>query len=406
MNVFGLNITLSRKGTLTPDDPAFWDRLDGMIGNTVKSGASVTTTSALEVTAVLGCVRVLAEGIAQLPLKVYRETEAGGKAPAREHPAFKILHRRPNDWMTSFEFREMMMIHTVLTGAGLAFKNMVNGKLYELIPLVPGQVRVTQAADFTLSYEVRDGQGKVVGTYGQDQILHLRGPSWDGWSGLNAVRLAREAIGLSMAGEEASARLHSNGTRPGGLISFEGKLDDEARTRLKESWAEHQQGVKNAFKTVVLDNGAKFTPFAMTAEDAQTIETRRFQIEEICRAFRVFPQMVMQADKASTYASAEQFFLAHVIHSLGPWIERWEQRLDADLLGNEDGLFTRFAVEGLLRGAAKDRSEFYAKGISAGWLTRNEARKLEDLDPIDGLSDPLTPMNMAPGGTTGDENND
>jgi HK97 family phage portal protein len=259
-------------------------------------------------------------------------------------------------------------------------------------PLV-GSVIPMQAADYELTYQVTDRDGTVT-TYPRDQILHLRGPSWNGFAGMNAIHLAREAIGLAIATEETHARLHSNGAKPGGLLSFEKELGKAAKDRLKALAAENLAGLGNAFKTLVLDNGAKWTPFTMTGVDGQHIETRKFQIEEICRDLGVFPQMVGHSDKTSTFASAEAFFLAHVIYSLQPWIENWQQVFARDLFPDEDDISAEFSVQGLLRGDHKTRAEFYAAGIVNGYFTRNEVRKWENLNPIEGLDEPLIPLNM------------
>jgi HK97 family phage portal protein len=226
-------------------------------------------------------------------------------------------------------------------------------------------------------------------------VFHLRGPSWTGAAGLDALQVAREAVGLAIATEETHAALHANGTQPGGVLSVKGSLDDAARARLKESWAQYQGGLANRFKTAVLDMDSTWTPLGMKGVDAEHLDTRRFQIEEICRDLKVFPQMVGYADKTATFASAEAFFLAHVIHTLNPWIENWEQSLARDLFPDEDDIVAKFCMQGLLRGDNAARATFYASGITNGWLTRNEARRLEDLNPIEGLGEPLLPLNMS-----------
>lgn len=366
--------------------------LDGSHGT--KVGAKVTTQTALQVATVLACARVLAEGVAQVPLKVYRESADGrSKAAAKDHPAYNILWRRPNEWMTSFEFRETMMYHTALAGNAYAFKNEVDGQLAELIPFMPNQVRVVQGEHYTLTYEIRvDGQ--LIGVYPRERMLHTRGPSWGGAVGMDVITLAREAIGLTMAIEESQGALYKHGGRPPGIITTDNTIDPAVVERVRESWQAIYGGPSNRGKVPVLDSGLKYMSMAMTGEDAQTIDNRKFQIEEICRALRVFPQMVMHTDKTSTYASAEQFFIAHVIHSLGPWFERLEQVYDRDLLDGPGELFAKHNVAGLLRGDAKSRAEYYKSGINDGWMTRNEARSFEDMDALDGLDKPLVPMNM------------
>ncbi len=371
-----------------------WEKLLGEPAS--KSGQTVSIDRALGVSVVFGCARAIAEGLAQMPLKLYREKDRG-KEPARTHALYRLLAVQPNEWMTSFELVEALTLHTVLTGNGFAFINRVRGTVRELIPLVPNLVTVRRGPDYTLSYDVRDSAGGSI-TIPRENMLHLRGPSWNTYVGLDIVQQAREAIGLAMATEESHARLFSNGAQPGGILSTDVQLGDKAIERLKEQWRATFEGTANRFKTAVLDNGFKFHPLSMNGVDAQHLETRKHQIEDICRAFRVFPLMVMHADKTSTFASSEQFFLAHVVHTLEPWVRRWEMAIQRDLIGAaEEGFFAKFSMQSLLRGDHKTRAAFYGAGIKDGWLTRNEAREREDLDPLDGLDEPLRPLNMGPG---------
>lgn len=369
-----------------------WEKLLGTPSS--KAGVSVNVETSLKVTTVLAAARVLMNGVAQVPLKLYREKPDGSKVVAKDHPVHKLLWRRPNEWMTSFEFRQVMMLHAVLQNNAYAWigRGGTKRNVVEIIPIC-GKVTPKQADDYTLTYEISDRHGHI-GTYPREEILHLRGPSWNGFAGMDAIQLAREAIGLAIATEETHGKLHSQGARPGGLISVEGELKKDARARLKAALEERVEGLQNAFKTLVLDQNAKWTPFGMSGVDAQHLETRRFQIEEICRALGVFPQMVGYADKTATFASAEAFFLAHVIHTLQPWIENWEQVLARDLFPDDDDLIAKFSLQGLLRGDSEARAELYASGIINGWMVRNEARQFEELNPLPGLWEPLVPLNM------------
>jgi len=375
-----------------------WEML--LRGPAANSGARVNTRTALGVSTVLSCCRVLAEGIAQVPFQLLQEDEDGRKRKAKDHPVYKLLWRRPNDWMTSFEFRETMMYHALLAKGGFAIINRVGGEIVELIPVLPDTVTPRQGTHYQLSYIVRLPDGSELEVPRQNMFV-LRGPSWDGFQGMEMIDLAREAIGLAIATEENHARFHANGAKTAGLISMAGTLSDAARAQLKKSFEESTLK-SNAYRTIVLDNGAKYERMAMSGVDSQHIETRRMQVEEICRGFRVFPQMVgFSGNTTTTYASAEQFFSAHVIHSLGPWAERWEQAADRDLLSEAEkdgGHYTKLHLRGLQRGDAAARSAYYKSGIVDGWLTRNEARAEEELDPIDGLDEPLIPLNMAEAG--------
>ena len=375
-------------------------------GMGTKSGASVSHQSALEVPAVLSCVRVISEGVAQVPFKVYRQV--GDKImPAAEHPLYRVLHRKPNGWMTSFELRETMTIHCVMTGDAYAFINRVRGEVRELIPLPPGTVTVKQKDNYRLEYQITAPSGKTM-TVPQEAVWHWRGPSWDAVSGLDVVKMAREAIGLAMSAEESQARMQKNDAAISGTYSVEGTLNAEQYKAMR-AWLDKEfDGAANLGKTKLLDRNAKFHPQSMTGIDAQLLETRKHQIEEICRAFRVMPIMAGYSDKAATYASAEQMFLAHVVHTLSPWYERIEQSAECNLLNEKevaDGYFVKFNAAGLMRGSHKDRSEYFAKALGSGgspaWMTVDEIRSLEELNPMGGdaamLPKPTNvPSNAAP----------
>lgn len=368
-----------------------WARLMGQETSS-KAGVAVNIDSALKVSTVFACLRVLANGIAQVPLKLYREAADGSKDVARDNPVHKLIWRRPNPWMTSFEWRQMSMFHAVLTGAAVSYVGRARGQPRELIPLVPGTFKLCQGPDRAITVELNETNG--VRRLGSDEVFILRGPMWTGVAGLDALHYAREAIGLAIATEETHAALHANGAQPGGILAVKSALDDGAKKRLKTSWQEYQTGLRNKFRTAVLDMDASWTPLAASGVDNQHLETRRYQVEEICRDLGVFPQMVCHTDKTATFASSESFFQAHVIHDLNPWVENWEQALALYLFPEDDTLQAKFSMQGLMRGDNKTRAEFYASGIVNGWLSRNEARRLEDLNPLPGLDEPLLPLNM------------
>ncbi len=366
-----------------------------------KAGVSVTVLSAIRVSTVLSCTRVLAEGIAQLPCILYRRDPSGGKLPALDHPLYRILHRQPNEWMTSFEFRELMMWHAVLARGGYAYINrgVSGGQVRELLPLAAGSCVPIKLGNFEVAFEISDADG-IIGRFPAKDILRLRGPSWDGVNAIDIVREAREAIGLAIATEEAHARLHSNGMQAGGILSLEPGLSEEARNRIIKQVKDQKAGLFHAFKTLVLDKGASFSAMSMKGVDNQHLETRRFQIEEVCRALRVFPQMVGHTDKTATFASAEAFFQAHVTHSLMPWGERFEQVCARDLFPADDNLLVELNYRGLMRGSSKDRSEYFGKALGAGgspaWMTQDEVRAEEGLNPKGGDAAALPKPTSAP----------
>ena len=356
-------------------------------GRPSRSGVNVNAERALEVATVLACVRVIANGVAQVPWRLYRE-EGDQRGIASGHALHRAIYRRPNPWQTSYEMRETMMYHALLTGNAYAFVSRVGARqeVAEIIPIDPGRVFVEQLDDYRLRYTVAGKKTRQV--FPQEAIWHLRGPSWNGWQGFDAVRLARDAIGLTISLENSQADFQKNGAKTSGMYSVSSKLSPE-KYELLRKWFEQEMGNDGAYRPLILDDGAKYTPFTMTGVDQQLIETRKHQIEEICRGFGVMPIMVGHADKTATYASAEQMFLAHVVHTLDPWYQRIEQSADNQLLSDEDqaaGYYTKFSPNALMRGAARDRAEFYVRALGTtqqpGWMTRNEVRALEELDPV------------------------
>lgn len=357
-----------------------------------KSGATVNWRTALETTTSLACGRVIAEGLAQVPCRVMK-SDGTIRLPAMNVSLYGLLHDSPNEWMTAYEYRETMGLHLVFCGNHFSFINWYNGKVAELLPFEPQQVTVKRDG-WNLSYEVNTDDGKKY-TVPPANMWHVRGPSWNGWMGLDGVKLARESIGLAMATEEAGAALFRNGSQPSGLLSTEQALNPTKAAELRESWEASNAGV-NKLRTAVLWGGMKWTPMSYQNDQMQYNETRKFQVEEICRAFRVMPIMVGYSDKTATYASAEQMFIAHVVHTMGPWYQRIEQSANLNLLSpteREAGLYVKFVVNGLMRGAAKDRAEFYSKALGSGgspaWMTPDEIRELEELNPKGGKASEL-----------------
>lgn len=360
-------------------------------GTESKSGAVVNWKTALEVSTVLACVRSISNGVSQVPWPVYH-TDGVNRVVARDHPLYPLLAVRPNNWQTSFTFRETIMYHVLLTGNAFVWKGMVGRarKLVALEPIEPGRVTVEKDVDGTLTYKVRADDG-TIGELSADEVWHIRGPSWNSWLGMDSVKLARDAIGLSIATADAHSDMHKGGARISGLLSMTEKIGQEKFEFLSAWLDRHSEGGDRAGRPIVLDNGAKWTPFGMSGVDAQHLETRKHQIEEICREFGVMPIMVGHADKTATYASAEQMFLAHVVHTLDPWYRRLEQSADANLLTEQEraeGYYTKFTTNALMRGAAADRAAFYVAALGTtqqpGWMTKNEVRALEELDPVQG----------------------
>ena len=355
------------------------------------AGVTVNWKTALQVATMLACCRVVAEGVSQIPYRVYQET-ASGKKVAKDHPLNRMIYRRPNGWQTSFEFRETIIFQLMLTFNAYVFVNRVGTarEVREMIPIEPGRVTAEQRDDYSIIYKVR-GKNGAEQVFGQDAIWHLRGPSWNTWTGMDATALAANALGLSISLEQGQSDAQKNGVQTTGVFSVKEKLSAEKFAQLAAWMDKHMPGGDRAGKPMILDMEADFKRILMSAVDQQLIETRKHQIEEICRGARVWPIMVGHAgDQSPTFASAEQFFLAHVVHTLMPWYSRIEQSADVNLLSQAEidaGYYTKFTPNALMRGAAKDRGEFYAKALgsggSKGWMTQNDVRALEDLDRSD-----------------------
>jgi HK97 family phage portal protein len=375
------------------------------IGGQSKTGLSVNELTALRVAAVFACCRVITEDIGKLPLRLMQELPGGGKKERRDHPLHRLLYRRPNEWQTSIEWRMTMLLHALLKKAGYSLINRgASGAVLELIPLLPGTVTPRQLPDWTLVYDVTDGRGGTI-TLPRENVHVLHGLSWNGYSALELIQQGGEAIGLAMAAEQTQALMHGNGAKPGGTLSTDAVLTPEQINRLKEQFAANYSGVQIAFRTLLLDNGLKFEPWNMTGVDGQHIETRKFQTEEICRLMRVFPQMIGASSAVPTYASAESFFGAHVGHTLQPWVAMWEQAILRDLITEEEaraGLVVDFDMDALLRGSADQRAQYYESAIArAGWMSRNEARLREGLNPLPGLDVILPPTGSTSPGEPG-----
>jgi HK97 family phage portal protein len=378
-------------------DEPFWKDLISLGAS--RSGRSVTLASSLEVMAVLGCVRVISEDVAQVPLKLFRKRSDGGSDIETEHPLADLLDVGPNDFQTSFDFIENLTIQAALGGNFYSFKNKVRGDLKEIIPFPPGTVR-EDWKNFVPTYwcSMQNGEQK---DFPAEAIWHVRGPSIDTKTGMAAIHQAREAIGLAMAAEDAHAKLHANGVQTTGIYSVDATLSPEQYLQLS-NWIARQLSGENRFKPFVLDRGATFSPSGMSGVDAEHVATRKHQVEEICRALRVMPIMIGQADKAATYASAEQMFIAHVKYTLQPWFRRIEKSIDKYLLSREDrkrGIYAKFLPNALMRGSAKDRAEFYYKMWQMGTLNPNEIRAMEEQNPYKGGEIYRVPLNMGDSNT-------
>jgi HK97 family phage portal protein len=355
---------------------------------------AVTWQTALQASVVLACARVIAEGMSQIPFRLLR-TDGLMREPAVDHPLHALIEWGPNDWQTTPEVFDQIGMHLALMGNAYVLVTRSRGQIVELLPWQPQAVEVT-ATPSGIRYvlELQDGRRQQVPA---DDIWHLRGPSWDGVLGLDVVRLARESIGLSLAAERSVTSSMQNGSRLSGILTTEQALSKDQRDHLRESWQASQAGAANAGRIAVMSSGMKFQPMSTSAVDAQQLESRKFQIEEVCRAMRVLPAMVGATDKATTYASAEAMFQAHVTHTLGPWYRRVERSAAKFLLTEQErasGMYFKFSEQGLMRGDTAARSAFYTALFNVGALSPNEIRGLEDMNPYPAGDVWRVPMNM------------
>ena len=352
------------------------------------SGKQVTERSAMQMTAVYSCVRILSEAVAGLPLHLYRYKEGGGKEKAIDLPLYRLMHDEPNPEMSSFVFRETLMTHLLLWGNAYA-QIIRNGKgeVIALYPLMPNKMRVERDENGSLYYEYihssdeADTMKNTTVRLTPYNVLHIPGLGFDGLVGYSPIAMAKNAIGMAIACEEYGAKFFANGAAPSGVLEHPGVIKDPQKVR--EAWQSQFGGSANSNKVAVLEEGMKYTPISISPEQAQFLETRKFQINEIARIFRVPPHMVGDLEKSS-FSNIEQQSLEFVKYTLDPWVMRWEQSLSRALFTEEEKktLFFKFNVEGLLRGDYQSRMNGYATARQNGWMSANDIRELENMDKI------------------------
>ncbi len=367
----------------------------GVLHNTMTEtapGVVVTDDSAMRFAAVHSCVRVLSEDIASLPLHLYQRTKDGGKERLRHHPLYEILHDRPNPEMTAVSFVQALMVNLLLTGNAYAFIEFSQaGQVMGLWPLLSDIVEPYRADSGLIRY--RAGQADL-SAY---EVLHIPGMSFDGLVGLSPIGYARESIGLGMAAEQFGSKFFRNGTHLGGVITDPGVMDDVQFERAKAQFGAMYKGLQNAHSIPILEKGATYTPIGIPPEDAQFLETRKFQRTEIAAIYRVPLHMIGDLEHA-TFSNIEHQDLAYLQRSLLPWLVRIEQAMNTKLLtGNERRrLFVEHDTGNFLRGDTQSRMQAYATAIQSGIMSPNEARVKENLNPVEGGDVILLPMNMRP----------
>lgn len=354
------------------------------------TGQNVNQASSMTYSAVWAAVRAISEGVASLPLQVFRRGHDGSRSKANDHPLYRILHDQPNPEMSALTFRETLMGHALVWGNGYAeiVRDKNSGRVQQLWPLDPSQVE-----------PVRDEDGELYYKYGSaiflpSEILHIKGLSFDGVKGYSVIAQAKNSIGLGMAVEEFGSTFFGQGGKPAGVISVPGKLNSEAIQNMRKSWEDMHATVKNAHRVAILQNGVTYQTIGTPPDDAQWIASRSFQLQEVARWFKI-PASKIGAG-AGTYSSLEQDNLAFLQETLRPWLIRWEQEINFKLISSLDQLYAEHNQDALLRGDTAGRSAFYASALSWGWLSRNDVRALENLPPFEGGDAYMIPKNMDP----------
>ena len=376
-----------RKTRADPRDSLPGDRYSFFLGRST-AGKVVTERSSMQITAVYACIRVLSEAVACLPLHMYRYRDNGSKEKAVDNRLYFLLHDEPNPEMTSFVFRETLMTHLLLFGNFYCqiLRNGM-GDVIGLYPLMPSRMTVDRDEHGQLIYKYQH-QTDEAGTLKNEQVIltdydvmHIPGLGFDGLVGYSPIAMAKNAIGMTIACEEYGASFFANGAQPGGVLEHPGVVKDP--DKLRESWNNTFGGTRNAHKVAVLEEGMKYQPISISPNEAQFLETRKFQIDEIARIFRVPPHMIGDLEKSS-FNNIEHQSLEFVMYVLQPWLSRIESSLNRSLLSADDKkkYFFNFRVDGLLRGNYASRMQGYATGINNGFMCANDIRRLENMDLI------------------------
>lgn len=369
------------KNSLLTTKSFFW--------GTSNSGSTVNERTALETSAVYSCVRVISEAIACLPLHIYKY-DGEGALIAREHELYDLLHTEPNPEMSSFVFRQTLMSHLLLYGNAYAqIIRDAGGRVKALYPLFPDKIDENRAENGELYYtywrnndERRKGEKSGGITLHKDEVLHIPALSFDGLVGYAPIALAKNPIGLAIAAEEYGASFFSNNASPGGLLEHPGVLNNH--DAIRAAWEALYSGSTKHHGIAVLEEGMKFTPVTVPPDQAQFLETRKFQLSEIARIFRIPPHMIGDLEKSS-FSNIEQMSLDFVKNTLEPWVVLWEQEMVRTLLtpSERKQYFIKFNMDGLLRGDYETRTKGYATGFQAGYYSLNDIRKLENMNPIE-----------------------
>lgn len=396
-------------------DGLSWGQIDqlwsGLLGNQQsKSGVSIGWKSALRCTTFLACTRRIAEAVSTVPTKVYQKPRGGKRTEAIDHALYDLLDSEPNEWQDSLQFKETLAVHCAVTNNAYAFINRVParvGPIRELIPIIPTHVQPKFLQDQSVVYRVTAPDGSQE-DFPYDEVLHIRGLSWDGLNGLDIVQLLREPLGLALATEQTHAMLHAHGARPSGIVSVNKNLNEVELIRLAAWVRKHYGGLDNVSRVMILDNDAKFTPFDMKGVDSEHLKTREFEIESICHGMGVLPIVLGYPAAIAARAAAETLVAMHLVHTIRPWHRRFEKAFNRQLLTRDErkqGFYTKFLDGEFLRATAKDRAEYNKVALggagSVGWATINTVRDWDDMDEYEFGDHIYGPVNAGPIGSDG-----
>jgi len=364
-------------------NPAEWLFSD----NKSTTGISVTETSAMQLSAVFGAVRVISETIASLPWHVMR-TENDVVLNASDHYIEKLIHE-PNNMMTDFTFREVCQAHLCLHGnAFIVIKRDASGQAVRMIPVHPDRVEVKIYEDSKF-YTIDDKE-----TFDDSEMIHLIGLSFDGIVGKSVIESAKDSIGLGLAADRFGGSFFGNGANISAVLTHPGRLSDEAYQRMIRSWHQRNSGLDNAHKTAILEEGMKVEKMSISPSESQFLETRQFSVVDIARFFRIPLAYLGSIENSSTRANIEEQGIQFQRNTILPWVKRWESEFNKKLFINDKAHYIRFNMEGLLRGDIKSRYEAYTKGRQWGWISANDVRRFENLAPIENGDAYLQPLNM------------
>lgn len=375
--------------------------VDWLGGVPTATGVRVSPESALRLVGVWACIRLISEDLASLPLKTYRRLERG-KESATKHPLYRILHDAPNPLMTSISFREALQGHVLAWGNAYANieRDDISGRPAALWPLRPDRMDppvLSEAGTLLYTYRLPSGEPRALR---QDEVFHLRGLSPDGITGFSPIAHNRETLGWGMATREYGARFFGSGSRPGGVLQAKQRLSQQTKDNLRESWETAHRGLEMSHRVAVLEEGVEWKQTGIAPEDAQYIETATFQLGDICRIFRVPPYKIAELSRA-TYSNIEEQSIDYVVGTLWPWLVRWEQQVNKDLLmpAEQAGYFAEHLMDALLRGKTLERFQAYQLALQNGIYSANEVREKENENPFEGGDIHLQMQNMAPYGS-------